>query len=194
MDEAIESVIFKMCVLSSMFVEYHALPARAGKTEIKMLQLAFALRTTVYFEVFKTFVHHIWIEPEKFFVSRAEFVVKMSEYPLSHFLLTSTFRKMIELRKPDSAASIHKSARRVLGEAGEASDNLQMLRTNSRPDLGKVGYQKQIYEKGEQLNNSLAVPAGSLMLASTASQENFCKLTFAILTSLLPPTVPSMQQ
>lgn len=37
MDEAIENITFKMCILSSMFIEYHALPVRAGKTEIKML-------------------------------------------------------------------------------------------------------------------------------------------------------------
>ena len=56
MDEAIEGTIFKLCILSSMFVEYHALPARPGKTEIKMLQMAFALRTSVFFEVFQTFI------------------------------------------------------------------------------------------------------------------------------------------
>ena len=56
MDEAIESTIFKLCVLSSMFVEYHALPARPGKTEIKMLQMAFVLRSQVFFEVFQTFI------------------------------------------------------------------------------------------------------------------------------------------
>lgn len=52
MTEAIESTIFKICILSSMLIEYHALPMRAGKTEIKMLHTAFALRSTVYFEVF----------------------------------------------------------------------------------------------------------------------------------------------
>ena len=52
MDESVESIIFKICVLSNMFVEYHALPARPGKTEIKQLQMAFAMRTSVFFEVF----------------------------------------------------------------------------------------------------------------------------------------------
>ena len=32
----------------------------------------------------------------------------MSEYPLSHFLMATTFRKMIALRMPDSAAGIRK--------------------------------------------------------------------------------------
>ena len=56
MDESVESIIFKICVLSNMFVEYHALPARPGKTEIKQLQMAFAMRTSVFFEVFQTFI------------------------------------------------------------------------------------------------------------------------------------------
>ena len=52
MDEAIENTVFKLCVLSSMFIEYHALPMRAGKSEFKMLQTAFAMRTSVFFKVF----------------------------------------------------------------------------------------------------------------------------------------------
>jgi len=52
MDNGIESTIFRLCILSSMFVEYHALPIRPGKTEIKMLHMAFALRTSVFFDVF----------------------------------------------------------------------------------------------------------------------------------------------
>ena len=64
MDEAVESITFKLCVLSSMFIEYHALPARAGKTEIKMLHLAFAMRTSVFLAVFHTFIQHVCIIPE----------------------------------------------------------------------------------------------------------------------------------
>lgn len=56
MDEAVESIIFKLCVLSNMLVEYHALPVRMGKTEVKLLQMAFAMRTSVYFEVFQSFI------------------------------------------------------------------------------------------------------------------------------------------
>ena len=52
MSEAIEATTFKMCVLSSMFVEYHALPARAGKTEVKLLHMAYAMRSSAFFEVF----------------------------------------------------------------------------------------------------------------------------------------------
>ena len=60
MNEAIETTVFKICILSHSFVEHHALPARAGKTEIKMLHTAFALRTSVFFEVFQTFIQHVW--------------------------------------------------------------------------------------------------------------------------------------
>ena len=69
MDSGIESSIFRLCVLSSMFVEYHALPTRPGKTEIKMLHMAFAMRTSVFFDVFQTFIQHVWQAPEQFFVS-----------------------------------------------------------------------------------------------------------------------------
>lgn len=52
MSEAIENTTFKMCVLSSLFVEYHALPPKAGKTEVKLLQMGYTLRTSAFFEVF----------------------------------------------------------------------------------------------------------------------------------------------
>lgn len=106
MSEAIENITFKMCMLSSMFVEYHALPLKAGKTEIKLLQMAYTLRTGSFFEVFQTFIQHMWLEPEKFFVTRLEFVSKMSEYPLSHFMKPETFRKMISIRMPSTAAQL----------------------------------------------------------------------------------------
>lgn len=114
MDSGIESTIFRLCILSSMFVEYHALPTRPGKTEIKMLHMAFALRTSVFFDVFQTFIQHVWSAPEQFFVSRVDFIDRMSQYPLNHFLQTTTFRKMIQLRMPDSAAGIQKSKERVI--------------------------------------------------------------------------------
>lgn len=56
MDESVESTIFKICLISNMFIEYHALPARPGKSEIKQLQMAFAMRTSVFFEVYQTFI------------------------------------------------------------------------------------------------------------------------------------------
>lgn len=114
MDSGIESSIFRLCVLSSMFVEYHALPTRPGKTEIKMLHMAFAMRTSVFFDVFQTFIQHVWQAPEQFFVSQSDFVKRMSEYPLNRFLETTTFRKMIALRMPDSAAGIHKNRERMV--------------------------------------------------------------------------------
>ena len=55
-DGKIEGTIFKICVLSSMFIEYNAMPTRPGKTEIKMLQMAFAMRTSILFKVFQTFI------------------------------------------------------------------------------------------------------------------------------------------
>lgn len=106
MTEAIETTIFKICMLSSLFIEYHALPTRAGKTEIKMLHTAFALRSSVYFEVFQTFVDHVWTAQEQFYITRNAFISKMSEYPLNHFLKAQTFRKMIELKMPETAAGI----------------------------------------------------------------------------------------
>ena len=75
-----------MCVLSNSFVEYHALPLRPGRTEYKMLETAFAMRNNVFFKVFQTFIQHITVEPEKFFVQRSEFLDRMREYPLKHFL------------------------------------------------------------------------------------------------------------
>ena len=85
-DDAIEKTIFKLSLLSSMFIEYFALPNRPGRTEVKMLQTAFAMRTNVLFKVFQTFIQHITKDPEKFFLTRTEFLDRMSEYPLSHFL------------------------------------------------------------------------------------------------------------
>ena len=113
MDEAVESAIFKLCILSTMFIEYHALPVRPGKTEFKMLQTAFAMRTSVYFEVFQTFVQHVWVIPEKFYVTSPEFAQRMSQYPLNHFLQTGTFRRMISLQMPDKAIGIQKARQRA---------------------------------------------------------------------------------
>ena len=55
-DDVVEKTIFKMSMLSSMFVEFYALPDRPGRTEVKMLQTAFSMRTNVYFKVFQTFI------------------------------------------------------------------------------------------------------------------------------------------
>lgn len=56
MDEHIESVIFKLCIISQMFIEYHALPPKKGRTEISLLQEAIKMRTNIFFEVYLTFV------------------------------------------------------------------------------------------------------------------------------------------
>lgn len=155
MDSGIESTIFRLCILSSMFVEYHALPTRPGKTEIKMLHLAFAIRTSVFFDVFQTFIQHVWKAPEKFFVSQSDFINQMSEYPLNRFLETSTFRKMIALRMPDSAACIVKNRDKMVQSVADSS-NVYQLESRSRPDLHKYSFKPSIYEKSERsLNMSL---------------------------------------
>ena len=92
MDEHIESVIFKMCILSQMFVEYHALPPKKGRNEVVLLQEAVRMRTTIFFEVYLTFVQKVWEQQEKFYVNRDEFISKMSVYPLKYFLKSSTIR------------------------------------------------------------------------------------------------------
>lgn len=56
MDEQIENLIFRLCVLSQMFIEFCALPPKLGKTENTMMQMARQMRSTIYFEVFKTFI------------------------------------------------------------------------------------------------------------------------------------------
>ena len=56
LDDTVENIIFKMCVLSSSFVEYHALPVRPGRTELRILETAFAMRSNVFFKVFQTFI------------------------------------------------------------------------------------------------------------------------------------------
>ena len=73
----------------------------------------------------------MWLEPEKFYVSRAEFVTKMSEYPLSHFLMTSTFRKMIALRVSDSPSKIKKK----MSQFEESKDGIRDLKSQSKPNL-----------------------------------------------------------
>ena len=63
----------------------------------------------------------MWTAPEKFYISRDEFVSKMSEYPLSHFLSTATFRKMIALRMPDRADAIVKQRKKIANAVGNTS-------------------------------------------------------------------------
>ena len=173
MDEGIESTIFKLCILSTMFTEYHALPARPGKTEVKMLHMAFAMRTSVFFEVFQTFIQHVWSTQEQFYVSRKEFIEKMSEYPLTYFLEAATFRKMITLRMPDSASGIHKRRDKVQAAAANNS-NVALLENQSRPNLEKYGYQASIYEKSEISMNKTIIDNEysremQFMMASTKS-------------------------
>ena len=60
----------------------------------------------------------------------------MSEYPLSHFLKTITFRKMIAFKMSDSAAGIKKSQERVTKSVADVN-NIRLLENKSRPNLGK---------------------------------------------------------
>lgn len=77
-DSAIESIVFKLCLLSSLFIEYHALPTRPGKTEIKMILMAFAMRSNIYFKIMQTFIQRVWQPPENYYVTRDDFVLRMS--------------------------------------------------------------------------------------------------------------------
>ena len=132
LDDTVENIIFKICVLSNSFVEYYALPLRPGRTEYRMLETAFAMRSNVYFKVFQTFIQHISVEPEKFFVQRGEFLDRMREYPLKHFLSPSTFRNMIALQMPQQATGIMRNKTKF--NAGNRMD-LCRLEIKSRPKL-----------------------------------------------------------
>ena len=44
------------------------------------------MRSNVYFKVFQTFIQHVTLQPEKFYVTRDEFIDRMGVYPLKHFL------------------------------------------------------------------------------------------------------------
>jgi hypothetical protein len=62
-------------------------------------------------------------------------------------------------------------------------NNLALLANQSRPNLGKyANFQAQIYEKNDKMNLTLDQMQGqeldqsmNRMLASTKSQDNFCK-------------------
>ena len=106
----------------------------------------------------------------------------MSEYPLSHFLEAATFRKMIALRMPDTAAGIYKNRERVIRQVDNVSGDIRdvgLLESKSRPNLGKYGYKASIYEKSEISMNKTIIDTDysrDMMVASTKSQEeNFCK-------------------
>ena len=148
-DEHVERNIFKMCILSSHFIEFYALPARLGRTEMKMLQTAFAMRSNVYFKVFKTFIQHLTLQPEQFYVSRTEFEDRIGEYPLKHFLQPSTLRKMILLQMPEQAAGIMKSKAK-LERSAEVDSSLDLLEIKSRPNMGRYRLRPNIYEKEEK--------------------------------------------
>ena len=53
---------------------------------------------------------------------------------------------MISLRMPDTAAGILKSSDRVAKSATDAN-NLHLLESKTRPNLGKYAYQASLYEK-----------------------------------------------
>ena len=73
----------------------------------------------------------------------------MAEYPLSMFMQTQTFRKMITLRMPDSAHGIQKDKERVAKSVADSS-NMGLLESKSRPNLEKYGFQPSLYEKSEK--------------------------------------------
>lgn len=56
---------------------------------------------------------------------------------------------MISLRMPDTAAGILKNSNRVAKSATDAND-LHLLESKTRPNLGKYAYQASLYEKQEK--------------------------------------------
>ena len=95
MDDHIEYVIFKLCIISQMFIEFYALPTKKGRNEIMLLHEAIKMRNTIFFEVYLTFVQQIWEQQEKFYVGREEFISKMQEHPMKFFLKAATIRQVI---------------------------------------------------------------------------------------------------
>ena len=100
----------------------------------------------------------------------------MSDYPLSHFLMTSTFRKMIALRVSDSPSKIKKK----MSQFSEESKTMQSMQSQSKPNLEQYGYKGQLYEQQDKMNMSLDQPVDKstmMMLASTKSSGNelLCK-------------------
>ena len=63
MDGHIENIMYKQCVMSSLFIEYHALPVKAGKSEFAMLQMAIQFRTGLYYEIYQEFINKLWKTP-----------------------------------------------------------------------------------------------------------------------------------
>ena len=66
MDGHIEIIMYKQCVLTSLFIEYHALPAKAGKSEFIMLQMAVKFRSGLYYEIYQEFINNLWKVPTRF--------------------------------------------------------------------------------------------------------------------------------
>ena len=120
----------------------------------------------------------MWLEPEKFYVSQREFVAQMSSYPLDQFLQPATFRKMIQLRMPDTAEGIQKSKKRVFSHTAAADErsNIRLLESKSRPKLEKYRHHAVVYEQScQEMNVTLTQEVSGensiLMMASTKSQE-----------------------
>lgn len=121
----------------------------------------------------------MWLEPEKFFVTRREFVHKMSEYPLNHFMRPETFRKMISIRMPSQSSRVQKKFLQTI----EESKDFQTLKAKTKPNLGQYGFKGQLYEESDKMNMSLDQPVDKStmrMLASTKSGDEhyLCKSTF----------------
>lgn len=100
------------------------------------------MRQSVYFKIFQTFIQHLTVQPEKFYISRSEFVGRMREYPLSHFISAQTFRNMIMLQMP-SAQGIMKSQQKF---ASNNASSLALLESKSRPNLERYQLKPSIYE------------------------------------------------
>jgi len=67
----------------------------------------------------------------------------MNEYPLRHFLQSSTFRNMIALQMPQQASGIMRSKNKFIGN----EKSLSHQESRSRPNLERYHLRPSIYEK-----------------------------------------------
>ena len=96
-DAHIENIMYKQCVLSSLFIEYHALPIKAGKSEFTMLQMAIQFRSGLYYEIYQEFKNNIWSQPGQNLLSCQEFVLRMQMQPMMMFIDPGAIRQLINV-------------------------------------------------------------------------------------------------
>ena len=97
MDGHIENIMYKQCVMSSLFIEYHALPVKAGKSEFAMLQMAIQFRTGLYYEIYQEFINKLWKTPNQFLLPQQEFVIRMQMQQMPMFVDPGALRQLINV-------------------------------------------------------------------------------------------------